>query len=63
MVAYIGLGSNLGDRRAMLDKAIKTLRSDRDIDVLNLWECFEESLLADSATEIELLRRSFISAL
>jgi 2-amino-4-hydroxy-6-hydroxymethyldihydropteridine diphosphokinase len=34
MRAYVGLGGNLGDRRALLDAAVEALRRDPDIEVV-----------------------------
>ena len=33
VICYIGIGSNLGDRRSYIDKAIDELRSNRNIRV------------------------------
>jgi 3-oxoacyl-[acyl-carrier protein] reductase len=39
--AYIGLGSNLGDRRAALDAAVRRLRAEPGLRVLAVSECYE----------------------
>jgi len=41
VICYIGIGSNLGDRRAYIDKAIEELRNDRDIKVKRASSIYE----------------------
>ena len=46
--AYIGLGSNLGDRREYIDKAIKMLTDTANTNIIGLSDIIETNALADS---------------
>ncbi len=40
-IVYLGIGSNLGDRQANMDRALALLREDEDIDLLNVSQFIE----------------------
>ena len=46
-VCYIGIGSNLGDRRAYIDKAIEALRSNGYIKVTGISNIYETDPVSD----------------
>ena len=46
-VCYIGIGSNLGDRRAYIDSAIEELKKGRDIKVTRVSTIYETDPVSD----------------
>lgn len=46
-ICYIGIGSNLGDRRAYIDKAIEGLRSNKNIRVSRVSTIYETDPISD----------------
>jgi len=46
-ICYIGIGSNLGDRQAYIDKAIKALGSKKDIKVKRASTVYETDPVSD----------------
>jgi len=46
-ICYIGIGSNLGDRRYYIDSAIIELRSNKDIEVLKVSSIYETDPVSD----------------
>jgi 2-amino-4-hydroxy-6-hydroxymethyldihydropteridine diphosphokinase len=48
-VCYIGIGSNLGDRRSYIDKAIGALKKNKDIEVLRISSIYETDPVSDIA--------------
>jgi 2-amino-4-hydroxy-6-hydroxymethyldihydropteridine diphosphokinase len=47
VVCYIGIGSNLGDRRGYIDKAIEALNASRDIKVARVSSIYETDPVSD----------------
>lgn len=46
-ICYIGIGSNLGDRREYIDKAIWQLKGSRDIKVTKISSIYETEAVSD----------------
>jgi 2-amino-4-hydroxy-6-hydroxymethyldihydropteridine diphosphokinase len=51
VTCYIGIGSNLGDRRSYIDRAITELRSNKDIEVLKVSSIYETDPVSDIPQE------------
>lgn len=47
VTCYIGIGSNLGDRQAYIDKAIGQLKGNRDIKVVKISNIYETDPISD----------------
>lgn len=41
LIAYLGLGSNIGDRRANIDQAIEMLKAQRDVEIIKASSIYE----------------------
>jgi len=48
IISYIGLGSNLGDRKALIDKALKMLSQTEDIKLTGISSVIQTKALADA---------------
>ena len=46
-VCYIGIGSNLGDRQAYIDRAIGQLNSNKDINITRSSKIYETGPVSD----------------
>jgi len=47
VTCYIGIGSNLGERRRYIDKAIKALRESKDIEITRVSSIYETDPVSD----------------
>jgi 2-amino-4-hydroxy-6-hydroxymethyldihydropteridine diphosphokinase len=47
VICYIGIGSNLGERRRYIDKAIESLKASKDIKVARVSSVYETDPISD----------------